>query len=277
MKPFHLAWGTDLHFDHAEDSARARAIERFRERSPDALVITGDTAEAETVEGHLRDIQRALGIPVYFVFGNHDYYGGSVPHVRKAAETFGDDLIYLRSHGVVTLQPGVALVGVDGWGDARNGNHRNTPVVLNDFLHIAQLRVAYLRQAHKPKLRELGAAEGDRLDALLTEAVKTHRKVIVATHVPPFGEATWHMGKPSDPDYLPYFSCKATGDVLLHHADHNPHVEFLVLCGHSHGKGKAQKGANLQILTGGARYGYPAPQPNITLAPAATPKAPQGA
>ncbi len=37
----------------------------------------------------------------------------------------------------------------------------------------------------------------------------------MATYIPPFREAAWYEGRPSADDYLPFFSCKAVGDVLL--------------------------------------------------------------
>jgi hypothetical protein len=86
------------------------------------------------------------------------------------------------------------------------------------------------------------------------------RRVIVLTHVPPYAEATWHEGRQSNGQWLPHFSCKATGDVLLAAADAYPKGELLVLCGHTHGAGEVQMRPNLRVITGGAVYGHPAVQ-----------------
>src|SRR5215213_9460740 len=84
--------------------------------------------------------------------------------------------------------------------------------------------------------------------------------IILATHVPPFREACWHQGKISDGDWLPHFTCKAVGDVLLEIMKENPDHKLTVLCGHTHGGGEAQVLPNLKVLTGAARYGRPALQ-----------------
>ena len=63
----------------------------------------------------------------------------------------------------------------------------------------------------------------------LEQAVKQlPERVIVLTHVPPFKESCQHMGKVSDDNYLPYFSSKAIGDVLMPFAIDNPSIDFLV-------------------------------------------------
>ena len=82
-------------------------------------------------------------------------------------------------------------------------------------------------------------------------------KVIVATHVPPFCEAAWHEGRPSSDDFLPFFACKAVGDVLLEAARSHPKCQILVLCGHTHDGGELQVLENLRVVTGPAEYGKP--------------------
>jgi hypothetical protein len=80
---------------------------------------------------------------------------------------------------------------------------------------------------------------------------------IVATHVPPFREAAWYQGRPLADDYLPFFSCKAAGDVLLNVAGSHPACRIVVLCGHTHGGGEVQVLENLRVVTGPAEYGRP--------------------
>lgn len=86
--------------------------------------------------------------------------------------------------------------------------------------------------------------------ARLPQALSEFQHVIFATHVPPFREACWHRGKISDDDWLPHFTCKAVGDVLLEIMKENPDRKLIVLCGHTHGAGEAQQLPNLKVLTG---------------------------
>jgi predicted MPP superfamily phosphohydrolase len=81
--------------------------------------------------------------------------------------------------------------------------------------------------------------------------------VVVVIHVPPFEQAAWHEGKPSDSNWLPFFACKAAGDVLKEAMMKHPEKRMTVLCGHTHGSGIAKILPNLITYTGAAHYGRP--------------------
>jgi hypothetical protein len=203
--------------------------------------------------------------PIYFVLGNHDFYRGSVASTRRivghaVSDTKG--LVYLSQTGVVPLTQTTALVGHDGWADGRLGDLDGSDVILNDFLLIDELK--HWRDQYvldKPALRRALETLGDEaaayLKGLLAEAAAKYPHVIVATHIPPFREATWFKGRPSADDYLPLFSCKAVGDVLVDAAQKHPACQFLVLCGHTHDGGEVQMRENLRVVTGPAEYGNP--------------------
>ena len=65
--------------------------------------------------------------------------------------------------------------------------------------------------------------------------------------------------------YLPFFSGKAVGDVLLEAAQLHPKCQILVLCGHTHNGGKVQVAENLLVVTGAAEYGEPEVQQVIQV------------
>jgi len=85
------------------------------------------------------------------------------------------------------------------------------------------------------------------------------------THVPPFKEACWYQGKMGNDDWLPYFACKATGDVLLEMAQVRPDCHLTVLCGHTHHSGTIQMLPNLYVKTGSAEYGQPHVEEILTI------------
>ena len=181
------------------------------------------------------------------------------------------NLVYLNLAGVVELTPHTALVGHDGWADARLGDFDGSDVILNDFLLIEELsRWKDANTLDKPALQQALQALGDEaagyLRNVLTPAAEKYRHVIVATHVPPFREAAWHQGGPSADDYLPFFSCKAVGDVLPEAAQAHPACQILVLCGHTHGGGEIQVAENLRVVTGPADYGHPEIQRILEIA-----------
>lgn len=78
--------------------------------------------------------------------------------------------------------------------------------------------------------------------------------------------AVWHQGRPSAEDFLPFFSCKAVGNVLMEAARSHPKCQILVLCGHTHGGGEVQVLENIRVVTGPAENGKPRIQPIIEAA-----------
>jgi predicted MPP superfamily phosphohydrolase len=262
-----LAWMTDVHLNFLEPEEREAFLRDVAARPCDAVLVTGDLAEAPSLEAHLAAMERALARPIYFVLGNHDFYRGSIRDVRARMRALGAGSRYVRylpDAGVVELGADTALIGVDGWGDGRLGNAARSPVLLNDFVHIKEL--AFLPTDERlARLAALGDEARDQLRALLPAALARHKRVVLATHVPPFREACWHEGRISDDDWLPYFTCAAVGEYLREAMAARPDRAVLVLCGHTHGGGEAQLLPNLRVLTGGAEYGSPALQTPVAI------------
>lgn len=272
MKRF--AWVTDIHLNFLEAGRRREFFDLLAAGSPDAILLSGDIAESPVLELHLSEMAEWLRRPVYFVLGNHDFYRGSITETRRRAAQLAEQsplLVYLCCCGVVELAPGTALVGHDGWADARLGDFDHSDVLLNDYLLIEELarfnRHSTLdRSGLGGALNALGDQAAEHFATVLPEALKTYARVLVLTHVPPFREACWHAGCISEDDYLPHFSCRAVGDVLRRLAQSHPRSELLVLCGHTHGQGQARILDNLHVLTGGAEYGRPALQRTFEFA-----------
>jgi Icc protein len=257
-----VAWTTDIHLDWIDEPwKREELIRSIRAESPDAVLITGDVAEGLDTPKYLRELDAQLDRPIYFVLGNHDFYGGSIRKRRReiavlAAES--EHLVYLTAAGVVELTPTTALVGHDSWGDARLGDYEHSKVWLADFVAVKDLaEVADDRERLRQRLHRLGDEAARHFETVLPEALERYPRVVLATHVPPYREAAWYDGRFSDDDWLPYFSCRAVGDVLCDLMRRRPDRHLLVLCGHTHGSGEAQILDNLRVLTGGSAYDRP--------------------
>ncbi|MEJ7710995.1 MAG: metallophosphoesterase [Pyrinomonadaceae bacterium] len=257
-----LAWATDIHLDFATDKAVAKFCDAVADSRCDALLITGDIAEGTNVVDYLKALKASIEVPIYFVLGNHDFYGARIRDVRFAVQALSEThpkLYYLPVTGIVPLTTLTALVGCDGWGDAQLGKGFDSRLEIQDHYLIRDL-AALPHVGRLARQRALGEEEAERVRKLLPEALEKHAHVIFATHVPPFREACWHRGKISDDDWLPHFTCKAVGDALLEMMRKHPTRQLTVLCGHTHGAGEAQILPNLFVRTGGARYGAPALQ-----------------
>jgi predicted phosphohydrolase len=262
-----LGWATDVHFNFMERSDVDRFCEIVRHSGINSLLLGGDIAEAEDVAGWLELLDTQLNLPIYFVLGNHDYYEGSISGVRRQMNELRlQSVKWLPTSGCISLSSDIGLVGHGGWGDARHGDFEHSPVILSDYLLIEELRDTVdvndladdftNRHALKQKLKSLGVDSAKTLRPHLATAVDKFKKVIVLTHVSPFPESCWYNNQISDDNWLPGFTCKAMGDLLLEFAEVNPVCDMTVLCGHTHGGGHARLLPNLEIFTGEAKYGH---------------------
>ncbi len=261
-----LIWATDIHLNFLDGDQRRRLVKSFVEQSPDAVLLTGDIAESPSIVACLEALAKDVGRPIYFVLGNHDYYRGSIAETRREVTRLAERtpaLVYLSNVEMVELTSTTAIVGHDGWGDARLGCYETSDLVLNDFLLIEELAVARRdgynidRDVLRPILQQLGDEAAGHFAHALARAFESHTRVIALTHVPPFREACWHEGGYSADDWLPFFAAKAVGDVMLHVMDERPQCTLTVLCGHTHSGGQTRVRQNLLVLTGAAEYGKP--------------------
>lgn len=259
-----VAWATDLHLDWADAAKRRDFFDAVQATAADAVVLSGDIAEGANTAGYLEDMAWEFQRPIYFVLGNHDFYGSSLDRMRRRITTLTAGsawLHYLSAAGAMELAPRTAMIGHEGWGDARLGDYENSKVFLTDFVAIEDLAEVYRnRQALRQRLNELGDAAAQSIAACLTEALLHYPQVVLVTHVPPFREAAWHNGQSSDDDWLPFFSCQAVGETLRQIMRQHPQRQLLVLCGHTHGQGQAQILDNLRVLTGGSDCSGPTVQ-----------------
>lgn len=262
-----IAWMSDIHLNFLDPEARFAFYERVRDVEADAVVIAGDIAEATSVERRLVELAHHAERPIWFVLGNHDYYRGSITEVRGAMTLLTEDSRWLRwlpRAGVVSLTSQTALLGHDGWSDGRYGDYAGSSVMINDYLLIDEL--AGLSAADRlDRLHALGAAAAAYVRTALEEALETHRHAVFVTHPPPFAEACQHHGLPSEPGWLPHFSCAAVGRVLLETMRARRDQRLVVLCGHTHSAGRFAILPNLTVISAGATYKYPELQPPIDV------------
>ncbi|HEV3141310.1 MAG TPA: metallophosphoesterase [Vicinamibacterales bacterium] len=263
-----LAWLTDLHLDFLDHETKVVAFfDRVAASGADAVLVGGDVATAPKLERHLTLLERAVRRPIYFVLGNHDFYGSSIVKVRDAVRALcgrSTWLHWLSEAGFVPLGDETGLIGHDSWADGRFGNGSRSQLLLNDFLYIEEFQ-GRTRQQWYETLASLGDEAAAYFREALPEALDQRAHVLLLTHVPPFREASWHRGKISDDEGLPLFACKAVGEVLREIMQRRPDRRLTVLCGHTHSAGVAQILPNLEVRTGHATYGAPCIQDVIDV------------
>lgn len=78
-----LVWVTDIHLNFLEYSDRKRFYQDIVATDSNAVLVSGDIAEAPTISDILEEMDQHISKPIYFVLGNHDYYQSSVENVKK--------------------------------------------------------------------------------------------------------------------------------------------------------------------------------------------------
>ena len=253
------AWLTDIHLNFLKTNQMDVFLKTLSRELADCFLVSGDIGESDSLVEYLRQMLSVLDRPIYFVLGNHDYYGDSIKAVRSRVVELTrkqEKLIWLNNVDYIGLTKETALLGHDSWADGRLGGFDSSSVELNDFRLIDELKL-WDREERLKVMQELADEASEHLKHALPKALKSHRHLVVVTHVPPFKEACRYDGKPSGNDWLPFFSCKVVGDVLKDIMGQHPTAEMTVLCGHTHGFAECQILPNLKVVTGIAEYGSP--------------------
>ena len=254
-----VAWLTDIHLNFLKPVQVEKFYRQIKESQPDYVLISGDIGEAPRLKYYLQHLESRLPYPLYFVLGNHDYYGASIEDVECLMREVTTDLPrlhWLTIEGVVELAPNVGLTGHDGWADGRYGNYEASSVMLNDYLSIRDF-IGLTKAKRLTLLNSLGDAAACYVLEWLPKALARYDHVFFMTHVPPFPEACLHEGKSYADDWLPHFASKAVGDALVKVMLNHSNKKLTVLCGHTHGRVEVHILDNLLVMTGGAEYGRP--------------------
>ena len=253
-----IAWLSDTHLDMVDSSWFDTLCKELQDSDACAIWLTGDIAASADVCDWLVRIHHQVQLPVYFVLGNHDYYGSSFAKVDQAIlkmVTEYEGITWMDTQDSVVLDEENTLVGVGGWGDARSGDFHNTPIRINDHRLIQDLSNIPRQEVYN-RLLERGTMMANRLSKQLSTCVDS-QNIWVLTHVPPFEEACWYQGKAGNPHWTADFVCVAVGEVLERFAQENPDKNIQVLCGHGHNRGIVRKQKNLLVYTAAAEYRKP--------------------
>lgn len=259
-----FAWATDLHLnfiDRTQQSILLCGKYMAESCQADILLLTGDTSEGLKLRGHLQALQAGWGKPIWFVLGNHDYYGTDWQGARKDLEGLPEQFVFLDPAEPVLIN-GIAVVGQSGWFDS----------ILDPKYEMAlgeTARLACCTFDPRDLIREKMVAQS-RQEALQAyrkiEASYQQgaRKVVLLTHAPPYKLASWFQGKHSDPGWLGIMTSYHMGRVIDRAVTENPDLEVVVLCGHTHSPGEYHRGPRIKVLTGPAQYSAPQEIPGFS-------------
>lgn len=262
-----LAWLTDIHLDLVDGLRQAELCSALSEARVDAVLVSGDIGQAETFADHLSRLASHVDRPIYFVLGNHDYYGASISETRRVAKKlnrFHPQLHWLPDAGVIELGAETALVGHGCFGDGRFGAGLESSLELADHTLTDDFRELNRSELFS-KLNRLGDEAAATLRELVISALARSWRVFVLTHVPPFAEVSHHRGRENDQEALPFYTCAAVGAMLLEVMRVHPEHKMTVLCGHTHSSAEFHPLPNVEVFAGESTYGQPRIQRIFTV------------
>lgn len=263
----HITWTTDTHLDCASTESKNKWLREIQHDRGQALLITGDIGDGNTVCADLEWLAGKYHGLIYFVLGNHDYYHRDFDSVNREISnicTQYSNLIWLDEQNSIRLSSTTVLIGHTGWGDAQNGDFLATPIRINDHRLIEDLSNVP-REELQRILQQRGQTAAQHIEGAFQQALYSEPStIIIATHVPPYPESAWYQQYAGAFDWIPDFTCKAVGDTILRLAHENPTIQILVYCGHGHSPGYVRMTSNLEVFTGGAEYGQPSIAGQIT-------------
>jgi Icc protein len=251
-----FSWFTDTHLNFGWPWTPLSFARQLGQENVDGLWLSGDISDGDHIIDHLCLLSDHCDFPIYFVMGNHDYYGRWIADVHDDVRKLcaeRPNLIWLTESGPVTIAPGKALLGAEGWYDCQFGDRSLIPMTW-DWYAIRDLRSREIWDDRFDMFRELAGNSARVIEAALENAIKNHDKVYILTHFPPFLECWGAPGILLDDLWKAYNVSWRVGLVIDEYARRYPNVQFRVLCGHTHTEKRVWVRPNLKVRVGRAKY-----------------------
>lgn len=230
-----LAWLSDTHLDQVSSIDITRLCRGIAKEGADAIVITGNVSSGHQLVESLGYLETNAFMPVYYVLGQKDYSHTTIDKMRAVAtaietEEGYDPIVYVSTRGPVELTDTLTLVGLDGWGDLREGRKKNTRFLLRDHIAIKDFRKMD-NDSIMGLLQNLADSDVRKARETLLEVLESGKDVLLLSSVIPFSELLEKDGDMPNDDMLAYYVCRVLGDTLLELADEYPDRKIRVLCG----------------------------------------------
>ncbi len=253
-------WYTDTHLDKVAPWTLMSFVRRINKQHPQGVFLTGDISCGPLLAFHLKFLAKHVECPIYFVLGNHDYYFMNIAaqhdKIRKLCKEY-PNLIWITESDIVKLNDEVALIGAEGWYDARLGNPNYLKASL-DWILIKEIRQLPTMQERIEFFRELSRKSCESINAKLEQALdQGYKSVYILTHFPPWKEATRDEGTILEPIYLPYNVNLSLGQTIENVMKHRLRQSATVLAGHTHTDCWIHVSRNIECKVNKAKYyGY---------------------
>lgn len=252
-KQLKYLWLTDCHTKIVD---RFRLLNAVLQSRPYGVFLTGDMSEGFAFLSDLEFLGKKIGRPLYFVLGNHEFWGSSFEKtyngVRALCQQY-KNLIWLDEAGIVPLNEQTACIGIGGWYDARTGNPDYLKYTF-DWWAIKDFRQLPNMKARIEKFRAIADESAKIITARLEEAIETYKVVYLLTHYPPYVEADRANNWISEKFYEPYNTNVVLGQAIDKVMEKHKKRYLHILCGHTHSPVQIVRSRNVECRVGRGSY-----------------------
>lgn len=248
-------WLTDTHFDFLSKSKLLKFFVLLRELECDGIFISGDVSTGNELADHISFLLKVTEIPIYWVNGNHDYYGSNFAEINETMMTLMEDderLHYLTSLNYLPLGKTAALIGHDGWCDSRWRVPYTSFLFYADFVNIEDFRKLKNNKERMNLVRQLADTAAASIATKLLLALQKFDTVYLLTHFPPWPDKTNKYWGLLEEFWKPYNSSKVMADTLEGIMTQYPDKKLVVLSGHTHNKRNVNLTPNIELRVGSA-------------------------
>jgi predicted MPP superfamily phosphohydrolase len=254
-------WLSDTHFDHTGDPGVIALAEEIVKVNPTGIFVTGDIATSDKFVYYLSALEKITQRPIYFVLGNHDYYGSSFENTEKKAinvSSISTHIKYLGNVSYMNIGQQTAVLGVDGWYDALNGSWRTAQQTakLSDWTLIGDFVKCKSMESIVALSKKRANEQVTSLMAKIKAATRYAKNLIILTHVPPV-QMCDQVTTLDINTLVPFFTCRMLDDLMMQAAASYQNKSFMVLAGHTHLSGTSKPANNLMYMTPTIEYGHP--------------------
>jgi predicted phosphohydrolase len=229
-------WYTDTHLNWVLPWNKFRFVKRIEAENPNGIFLTGDISHGISIKWDLKYLAKHLDIPIYFVLGNHDYHYRTMENVHNDVRELCDqypNLHWMTESDIISLNKKTAIIGAEGWYDARVGDSKYLKYTLDSWV-TTDFRKLSDAQARLKKFRELADASAFLIKNKLEEALQNHKVVYILTHYPPWQQATRDIGTFMERFWLPYNTNIIMGQTIEQVMANYKKKKVIVLAGHTH-------------------------------------------
>lgn len=249
-------WFTDTHLNLAWPFSARRLIRIIQDESPEGVFITGDISDGKHVEYYLDRLASELTCNIYFVLGNHDFHHRTIASVHSDIKRLSNrysNLFWLTDSEVISLNEDTAIIGTEGWYDAKYGNSNWLRYTLDRFF-IIDFKSKNSLQEQMNICQSLAKKSAEMIEKKLTKALENHKTVYILTHFPPWKEATRDEGTWLESFWLPYNTNTLLGDAIEKVMKGRKKKKSIVLAGHTHEQVYITVKPNIECRVNKANY-----------------------